>query len=103
MELILARQLIEDETTEDEFQPGIDTDPREFEHKSVDYSSDKGPNDLVVSGPVIGGWGPGRYFQNRRQALRHYEDKYGENKVHLSHRQSHGRWSVVIKDKKNAS
>lgn len=61
--------------------------------------SDRGPNDVVLSGPVIGGWGPGRWHQNRRIAFGWAIRKYGIDRV-VATPQSNGRWSVLIKNLK---
>jgi hypothetical protein len=56
------------------------------------------PGDAVVSGPVSGGWGPGRYFQSRRLAHAHCVEKYGEARVKQLQNWTRGRWAFLIKD-----
>lgn len=63
----------------------------------VDFAySDRGPKDFVLSGPITGGWGPGRWFKTRGDAFSHATAKYGPARVRLT-KQSTGRWSFLIK------
>lgn len=80
--------------------PGCDTNPNDFGFRWVDYS-DRGPRDVVLSGPVIGGWGPGRWHKNRRVAYWRLVQQYGRDRVQVM-RQSQGRWSFLIKNLKPA-
>ena len=76
--------------------PWCDTSDDEFGARWVDYT-DRGPNDVVLSGPIIGGWGPGRWHKNRRIAYWCLVDKFGADCVKQT-RQSEGRWSFLIKN-----
>lgn len=73
--------------------PDLDTGAR-----LVDYT-DRGPSDAVLSGPVLGGWGPGRYHRSRRVAYTYLVDKHGEDRVR-NMSQSKGRWSFLVKNLK---
>lgn len=66
----------------------------------VDYT-DRGPADVLLSGPVTGGWGPGRWHKNRRLAYAHCAEKYGAGRVQTV-RQADGRWSFLIKNLRQA-
>lgn len=79
--------------------PTVDTTRREFQDRFVHYAG-VGPNDAVLSGPVIGGWGPGRYHQSRRQAREWLEARFGRERVRETEGISRGRWSFVIRDLK---
>lgn len=76
--------------------PWCDTSNDELGSRWVDYS-DRGPYDAVVSGPIVGGWGPGRWHKNRRVAYWRLVDKYGQDRVKQT-RQSEGRWSFLVKN-----
>jgi hypothetical protein len=76
--------------------PGCDTPADEFGARWVDYT-DRGPADVVLSRPVTGGWGPGRWHKNRRVAYWCCAAKYGVDRVKTT-RQSDGRWSFLIKN-----
>lgn len=78
--------------------PWCDTPDAELGARWVDYS-DRGPRDVVVSGPITGGWGPGRWQKNRRYAYWRLVEKYGEDRVKPM-KQSIGRWSFLIKNLK---
>lgn len=65
----------------------------------VDYT-DRGPRDVVLSGPVLGGWGPGRYHRSRRVAYTYLVDLHGESRVKVMS-QSKGRWSFLVKNLKS--
>lgn len=80
--------------------PWCDTTDDEFGSRWVNYS-DRGPRDVVLSGPIIGGWGPGRWHKNRRVAYWRLVDKFGEERVKPM-AQSKGRWSFLIKNLKEA-
>ena len=75
--------------------PWCDTTDDEFGVRWVDYV-DRGPRDVVVSGPVTGGWGPGRWSKNRRIAYWRLVGKYGIDRVKQT-RQSEGRWSFLVR------
>lgn len=66
----------------------------------VDYS-DRGPRDVVLSGPVTAGWGPGRWHKNRRIAYWVATQRYGAERVKPT-RQTEGRWSFLIKNLRSA-
>lgn len=85
-----------DDTNEYPLIPWCDTTDDEFGNRWVDYV-DRGPRDVVVSGPVTGGWGPGRWSKNRRVAYWRLVGKYGANRVKPT-KQSQGRWSFLIKN-----
>lgn len=89
-----------DDIDEYPFIPVIDATDDDFTTRWVDYV-DRGPRDVVISGPIIGGWGPGRWHKNRRVAYWVAVDKYGEDRVKMT-RQSSGRWSFLIKNLKQA-
>lgn len=78
--------------------PWCDTSDDEFGYRWVDYV-DRGPSDVVLSGPVTGGWGPGRWHSNRRVAYWRLVGKFGADRVKQT-RQSEGRWSFLIKNLK---
>jgi hypothetical protein len=94
----------EDEGSEgEEFQygfiPTLDSGPDlERNERFVDYNT-RGPRDVVLSGPVLGGWGPGRYHRSRRVAYAYLEGKFGEGRV-VRTPQSKGRWSFLVKNLK---
>ena len=70
--------------------PTIDTLP-----PLVDYSS-RGPNDFVVSGPLVKGNGPGRLFGDELKAFNWAAGKYGQSRVSRSYG-GENRWAVLIK------
>lgn len=79
-------------------QPTNDTPPEDFLEKERDYVTlARGPRDVVLSGPVVNGWGPGRYFMNRKQARAWCEEKYGKERVGGNLGYTRGRWSFVIR------
>lgn len=78
--------------------PTIDTREAEFLEKEVHYQvGRRDPSDVVLSGPVIDGWGPGRYHQNRFFAMRHLVEKFGAHRVKRIEGQTKGRWAFLIK------
>lgn len=84
--------------------PTIDTKQRDLEEREVQYYTEaRGPADVMLSGPVIGGWGPGRYFQNRRRAYAYLVEKYGKDRVKDAAGPVRGRWAFLVKGLKNAS
>lgn len=89
-------------TAEEFFIPTVDSG-RELEtgERFVDYT-DRGPRDVVLSGPVLGGWGPGRYHRSRRVAYGYLVSKHGEDGVRPMP-QSKGRWSFLVKNLKAAN
>lgn len=62
----------------------------------VDYSP-RGPGDFVMSGPMGAGRGPGRYFDNRQDALNWCRLKYGYHRVFMVDGESEFRWAYLIK------
>lgn len=84
----------------DDFIPTLDSNSRALEsgERSVTYV-DRGPLDVVISGPVVGGWGPGRFHRSRRAAFSFVAEKYGAERV-MPTKQSVGRWSFLIKNLK---
>ena len=95
----------EDETLEPEYwTPTCDSSPQSMESGSnqlIDYST-RGPRDVVLSGPVAGGWGPGRYHRSRRVAYHVLRDKFGAERI-VPMRQSKGRWSFLVKNLKEVT
>lgn len=83
-----------------DFIPTLDLDTNSLEtgQQQVSYT-DRGPNDAVLSGPVVGGWGPGRFHRSRRAAYAFLVEKYGESRIRITP-QSTGRWSFLIKNLK---
>ena len=77
-------------------KPGCDSLDKEFNERWVDYSP-RGPRDVILSGPVLAGWGPGRYFSNRRAAYMWALTKYGKERVSRV-RYTRGRWAFLIKN-----
>lgn len=77
--------------------PTVDTDPFELATSVVvDYST-RGPRDVVMSGPIANGWGPGRAFKGRRQAYIWAATKYGSDRVQPV-KEVAGRWAFLIKN-----
>lgn len=76
-----------------------DTTSKEFLDRFVDYNL-RGKNDVVLSGPVISGWGPGKYYQNRMIAFKALAAKFGEHRVRFTEKNTSGRWSFVVKNLK---
>lgn len=89
-----------DDSTEYPLIPFCDSTNDEFGARWVDYV-DRGPRDVVLSGPVIGGWGPGRWHKNRRTAYWRLANQFGADRVKQM-RQSQGRWSFLIKNLRQA-
>lgn len=77
-------------------RPGADTKEAEIGVREVEYSC-RGPRDVVLSGPVLAGWGPGRYFNSRRAAYAWAITKYGKQRVQRT-RYTRGRWAFLIKN-----
>lgn len=78
--------------------PTIDTKQRDLEEKEADYSASRRyTKDFVLSGPIIGGWGPGRYHQNRAIAEAWCKRKYGAANVKRLDGITRGRWAFLIK------
>jgi len=88
-------------------EPTIDTDPKEL--AEADLASRfytkmlRGAGDVVLSGPVIGGWGPGRYFRSKRLAKRYLSMKYGVDRVQRLPGRQKGRWAYLIKNLKEGA
>lgn len=84
----------------DDFIPTLDSSSRALESgdRPVTYV-DRGPLDVVISGPVVGGWGPGRFHRSRRAAFSFVVEKYGAERV-MPTKQSTGRWSFLIRNLK---
>lgn len=79
-------------------EPTIDTTEQEMDERFVFYPNVmRAPSDVVLSGPVIGGWGPGRYFQSKARAFEHFVEKYGNARVRKLDRSTKGRWAFLIK------
>jgi hypothetical protein len=95
-ELLLDEVDGDDDSNEHPLIPWCDTTDDEFGARWVDYV-DRGPRDVVVSGPVTGGWGPGRWHKNRRIAYWRLVGKFGADRVKPT-KQSQGRWSFLIKN-----
>lgn len=87
-----------EDTGEYPIVPTIDTPGQVLEEgeRFVDYST-RGPRDVVLSGPLTGGWGPGRWFKNRTQAQHYVVEKYGIARV-APIRERAGRWAFLIKN-----
>lgn len=68
----------------------------EANNGAISYST-RSPRDVILSGPVVGGWGPGRYHRSRRVAFAALKEKYGEARV-VPTRQVKGRWSFLVKN-----
>lgn len=86
----------EDELQEHPSVPGIDTDENDLSDLPIDYT-ERGPRDVVVSGPIFGGWGPNTKMPNRKAAYARCVQKYGVDRV-KNIPQSRGRWAFLIKD-----
>lgn len=56
----------------------------------------RGPNDVMISGPLAGLNGPGRRMPTRWDAWRWCEEKYGKDRL-IFPRQTEGRWCVIVK------
>lgn len=101
-DLVPTDEAIEDEENEElapkVISPNIDTSEKELEHGEYEIEySDRGPNDIVLSGPLLGGWGPGRFFQSRGAALVWATQKYGPGRVKKVKEQP-GRWAYLVKN-----
>lgn len=93
------------EALQESVQPTVDTSP---ELLAAMVSEDpqgrfytkalRGPRDVVLSGPIIGGWGPGRYHQSKALALRYLRLKFGDERVRVLPGWTRGRWAYLIKD-----
>ena len=95
---------INDEEDEDKLpiKPTIDTRQKDLEEREVLYDWVRQPGDVVLSGPVIGGWGPGRYHMNRLSAKKRLIKKFGANRIR-DVPQTAGRWAFLVKGLQNAS
>lgn len=86
----------EDDVINIPFQPDIDAGPQlEAGLRPVDYSA-RGISDVVLSGPVRGGYGPGRWMSNRAGAYTWCVGKYGAGRVSQVP-YVEGRWAFLIK------
>lgn len=90
-------------------QPTIDLSPDEVSKLVAEDPQGRfytralrGEHDVVLSGPVIGGWGPGRYFRSKALAKRYLELKYGAERVRPAGGWTRGRWAYLIKDLRKA-
>lgn len=92
---------LEDAEALEPLVPTNDTAPSEFLDRFVEYG-DRGPRDVILSGPVRGGGGPGRYQPNRRVAWEAAVAKYGANRVRPLGRDVHKRWALIVKNLKEA-
>jgi len=63
-------------------------------------AAQRGSRDVVLSGPVGQGWGPGKWFKSRFFAFRYAVMKYGASRVKLLPGVTSGRWAFLIKDLK---
>lgn len=87
-----------DETEELEpLVPSGDTPPAELGSRFVEYG-DRGPRDVILSGPVRGGAGPGRYHPSRRAAWEYAVAKYGVNRVRRLEQDCFKRWALIVKN-----
>lgn len=95
-------ELEEDFSDYDEVEPTIDaTDEQVAGLDERFYTKGmRGPRDVVLSGPVMGGWGPGRYFRSKRTAYRYLVMKYGHENVRFLRGSTRGRWSYLIRNLK---
>lgn len=86
-------------------EPTIDTDPDSLAQMSaVDPNGRfytkamRGARDVVLSGPILGGWGPGRYHRSKAVALEWLRTKFGQERVRVLPGWTKGRWAYLIKD-----
>jgi hypothetical protein len=77
----------------------IDSELQPSEDTSIINYDIKGPNDVVISGPLTSGSGPGRTHASSREAYIRLCNKYGKNRV-KSMKQDKHRWCYLIKDLK---
>lgn len=93
----------QDASTSDELEflepvkPTIDDTEKKLEESEISYDSVRAVRDFVLSGPILGGWGPGRYHQNRARAEAWCKQKYGELNVKQLAGTTRGRWAFLIK------
>lgn len=59
--------------------------------------STRGPNDVVISGPIGAARGPGRAFESQEAALAWAREKYGEDRVTLLKKDA-PRWAILVKN-----
>lgn len=89
--------------TEDELEflepvkPTIDDTEKKLEESEISYDSVRAVKDFVLSGPILGGWGPGRYHKSRAVAEEWCRAKYGEANVKQLAGFTRGRWAFLIK------
>lgn len=101
---------LELEPLRESVQPTVDLSPDEVAKLAAEDPQGRfytralrGPNDVVLSGPVIGGWGPGRYHRSKAVAKEFLEKKYGEDRVRPVGGWTRGRWAYLIKNLKKAA
>lgn len=97
----------DDEPELEEVQPTVLTYQVALENSALDgyyaEASFRGPNDAIVSGPVAGGWGPGRWMPSKMVAYGWAMRKYGEDRVKWLPRSTRGRWAFLIKNLKGGA
>lgn len=71
-----------------------DIDMSEDALSTVEYSI-RGPRDVVLSGPVGPGWGPGTWYPSRGAAYQKLEAKYGKERIRKVPTVM-GRWAFLI-------
>ena len=70
---------------------------REIEGSEVYYDA-RGPRDVVLSGPVYGGKGPGRYYGTKAKAYHAMVAKFGTDRVRRVDGPTGMRWAYLIKN-----
>lgn len=77
-------------------EPGVDGLPLDTSY------SDRGPFDVVISGPVgkkiDKSKAPGRWFATPWDALTWAEEKYGRDRVKLLNLEESARWAILVKN-----
>lgn len=108
LDLIDDEPLVDENDEPERLEPGILTTEAQLREAAkpngglyVEYDV-RGPRDVVLSGPVIGGWGPGRFHRNRRIAYFVLAEKYGEGRVRRLDGVTRGRWAYLIKNLREA-
>lgn len=77
-----------------DYIPDMDGGLGQFEREN--YYSDRGPKDFIISGPMLGGWGPGRWFPTRGLAFNWALEKYGRERLQYT-KQTQGRWAFLVR------
>ena len=99
--------VIDDETclaamvdVSEEVIPTLDEGPKEVKGDTDVYApySTRGPRDVMLSGPLPGGYPPGRWFASRIDAAAWAITKYGVSRVVVPEAQSKNRWCLLIKE-----